>query len=312
MSNQYPLPPSGPYSDLPEAGRSPWPQGQYGTQSETDVPFHSGSFEQAPSSYGTTQYGAPNDGTTQYGAPGYGVPGYGASQYGALPGAYSVDPPAVSYQQVPPTTVANRQQRRQSLKFVIVMLATILLGCAVYFLRDLFEYGTPLLMLRLVECTAGFVLALSCFPFGSILRRHAQPSGSTPQQPRDMSGPLYYGMVSLLIAGVSLYFGLPAAMDLADGPTPRTVTSCMYFQYDGPRTMFSRSSVYRDNFSINFEGGLTHTTTFISENIDDIRTRGDLATELYNACEHRERSQTMTVSYYPRTWILTDVQLSGS
>lgn len=303
MSNQYPLSPSAPYSDLPEAGHSPWPQGQYGTEAETDAPFHSG----APSSYGTTQYGAPGYGTTQFGAP-----GYGTTQYGALPGGYGVDPAAVSYQQVPPTTVANHSQRRQSLKFVFVMLATILLGCAVYFLRDLFEYGTPLLMLRLAESTAGLVLALSCFPFSSILRRRAQPSGRAPQQQRDMSGPIYYGMVSLLIAGVSLYYGVPAAMDLADGPTPRTVTSCMYFQYAGPRSLISSSSVYRDNFSINFEGGLTHTTTFISENIDDITTREDLATELYNACEHRERSQTMTVSYYPRTWILTDVQLSGS
>ena len=289
MSNQYPLPPS---SDGPT---------QYG----------------APD-YGTTQYGTPNYGTTQYGTPNYGTtqygaPNYGTTQYG-VPG-YGTDPAAVSYQQVSPTTVANRQQRRQSLKFIIVMLATILLGCAVYFLRDLFEYGTPLLMLRLAESAAGLVLALSCFPFGSILRRQAQPaypSSSTPQQPRDMSGPLYFGMVGLLIAGVSLYFGLPAAMDLADGPQPRTVTSCMYFQYNAPRSMFSYSSVYRDNFSINFEGGLTHTTTFISENIDDIRTRGDVATDLYNACEHHERSQTMTVSYYPRTWILTDVQLSGS
>ena len=261
-----------------------------------------------PSSDGTTQYGTPGYGTTQYG-----TPNYGTTQYG-VPG-YGTDPAAVSYQQVSPTTATNRQQRRQSLKFIIVMLATILLGCAVYVLRDLFEYGTPLLMLRLAESAAGLVLALSCFPFGSILRRQAEPaypSSSTPQQPRDMSGPLYYGMMGLLIAGVSLYFGLPAAMDLADGPTPRTVTSCMYFQYDAPRSMFSHSSVYRDNFSINFEGGLTHTTTFISENIADIRTRGDLATDLYNACEHRERSQTMTVSYYPRTWILTDVQLSGS
>ena len=204
MSNQYPLPPS---SDGPT---------QYG----------------APD-YGTTQYGAPNYGTTQYGTPNYGttqygVPDYGTTQYGT-PG-YGTDPAAVSYQQVSPTTVANRQQRRQSLKFIIVMLATILLGCAVYFLRDLFEYGTPLLMLRLAESAAGLVLALSCFPFGSILRRQAQPaypSSSTPQQPRDMSGPFYFGMVGLLIAGVSLYFGLPAAMDLADGPQPRTVTSCI-------------------------------------------------------------------------------------
>lgn len=301
MSNQNPLSPFDPSSDLPEAGQSPWPQGRYGDPG-----------------YGTTQYGVPGYGTSQYGDPGYGTtqygdPGYGTTQYGTP--SYGTDPAAVSYQQVSPTTGTNRQQRRQSLKFIIVMLATILLGCAVYVLRDLFEYGTPLLMLRLAESAAGLVLALSCFPFGSILRRQAEPaypSSSTPQQPRDMSGPLYYGMVGLLIAGVSLYFGLPAAMDLADGPTPRTVTSCMYFQYDAPRSMFSYSSVYRDNFSINFEGGLTHTTTFISENISDIRTRGDLVTDLYNACEHRERSQTMTVSYYPRTWILTDVQLSGS
>ena len=298
MSNQNPLSPFDPHSDLPEAGQSPWPQGQYGDPG-----------------YGTTQYGDPGYGTTQYGDPGYGTtqygdPGYGTTQYGAP--SYGTDPAAVSYQQVSPTIVGNRQQRRRSLKFVFVMLATILLGCAVYFLRDLFDYGTPLLMLRLAESAVGLVLALSCFPFGSILQRQAQPSGRTPQRQRDMSGPLYYGMVSLLIAGVSLYYGVPAAMDLADGPTPRTVTSCMYFQYDGPRSMFSSSPVYKDNFLINFEGGLTHTTTFISENIDDIATRGDLATELYNTCEHRERGQTMTVSYYPRTWILADVQVSGS
>lgn len=288
MSNQNPLSPFDPHSDLPEAGQSPWPHGQYGDPG-----------------YGTTQYGDPGYGTSQYGAPGYGTTQYGDPGYGT-------NPAAVSYQPVSPTIVGNHPQRRRSLKFIFVMLATILLGCAVYFLRDLFDYGTPLLMLRLAESAVGLVLALSCFPFGSILRRQAQPSGRTPQRQRDMSGPLYYGMVSLLIAGVSLYYGVPAAMDLADGPTPRTVTSCMYFQYDGPRSMFSSSPVYKDNFLINFEGGLTHTTTFISENIDDIATRGDLATELYNTCEHRERGQTMTVSYYPRTWILADVQVSGS
>ena len=310
MSNQNPLSPFDPHSDLPEAGQSPWPQGQYGDPGYGTTQYGDpgyGTTQYGDLGYGTTQYGAPSDGTTQYGDP-----GYGTTQYGAFPGSYGTDPAAVSYQQVSPTTVGNHQQRRQSLKFVFVMLATILLGCAVYFLRDLFDYGTPLLMLRLAESTAGLVLALSCFPFGSILQRQAQPSGRTPQRQRDMSVPLYYGMVSLLIAGVSLYYGVPATMDLADGPTPRTVTSCMYFQYDGPRSMFSSSPVYKDNFLINFEGGLTHTTTFISENIDDIATRGDLATELYNTCEHRERGQTMTVSYYPRTWILADVQVSGS
>ena len=310
MSNQNPLSPSEHSSNLPEAGQSPWPQGQYG-----DPGY--GTSQYGDPGYGTTQFGDPGYGTTQYGDPGYGTtqygdPGYGTTQYGAFPGSYGTDPAAVSYQPVSPTIVGNHPQRRRSLKFVFVMLATILLGCAVYFLRDLFDYGTPLLMLRLAESAVGLVLALSCFPFGSILQRQAQPSGRTPQRQRDMSGPLYYGMVSLLIAGVSLYYGVPAAMDLADGPTPRTVTSCMYFQYDGPRSMFSSSPVYKDNFLINFEGGLTHTTTFISENIDDIATRGDQATELYNTCEHRERGQTMTVSYYPRTWILADVQVSGS
>ena len=87
----------------------------------------------------------------------------GPTQYGALPGSYGIDPASMSYQRVSPTTVANHQQRRQSLKFVIISLATILLGCAVYFLRDLFEYGTPLLMLRLAESAAGLVLALSFF-----------------------------------------------------------------------------------------------------------------------------------------------------
>ena len=44
MSNQNPLSPFDPHSDLPEAGQSPWPQGRYGDPG-----------------YGTTQYGIPQD-----------------------------------------------------------------------------------------------------------------------------------------------------------------------------------------------------------------------------------------------------------
>lgn len=70
MCNQNPLSPFDPHSDLSEAGQSPWPQGQYGLQSETDIPFLSGASDQAPSSFGTTQYGVPGYGTSQYGDPG--------------------------------------------------------------------------------------------------------------------------------------------------------------------------------------------------------------------------------------------------
>ena len=56
MSNQNPLSPSEHSSNLPEAGQSPWPQGQYGDPG-----------------YGTTQFGDPGYGTTQYGDPGYGT-----------------------------------------------------------------------------------------------------------------------------------------------------------------------------------------------------------------------------------------------
>ena len=61
MSNQNPLSPSDSFSDLPEAGQSPWSQGQYGMQSETDAPFHSGASEQAPSGYGPRNTATPAD-----------------------------------------------------------------------------------------------------------------------------------------------------------------------------------------------------------------------------------------------------------
>ena len=61
MSNAAPLSPFDPHSDLPEAGQSPWPQGQYGMQSETDAPFHSGASEQAPSAYSTRNTATPAD-----------------------------------------------------------------------------------------------------------------------------------------------------------------------------------------------------------------------------------------------------------
>ena len=56
MSNAAPLSPFDPHSVLPLR-----PQGQYGMQSETDAPFHSGASEQAPSAYSTRNTATPAD-----------------------------------------------------------------------------------------------------------------------------------------------------------------------------------------------------------------------------------------------------------
>ena len=75
-------------------------------------------------------------------------------------------------------------------------------------------------------------------------------------------------------------------------------------------TRSGTTTVYENHFTMTFEDGTSHMTTFETPYEHDIQTQGGLGEALYNACMFRDSEQTMILYYYPRTWILADVQLA--
>ena len=75
-------------------------------------------------------------------------------------------------------------------------------------------------------------------------------------------------------------------------------------------TCSGTTTVYENHFTMTFEDGTSHMTTFETPYEHDIQTQGGLGEALYNACMFRDSEQTMILFYYPRTWILADVQLA--
>ena len=75
-------------------------------------------------------------------------------------------------------------------------------------------------------------------------------------------------------------------------------------------TRSDTTTVYKHHFTMTFEDGTSHMTTFETPYEHDIQTRGGLGEALYNAYMFRDSEQTMILYYYPRTWILADVRLA--
>ena len=107
---------------------------------------------------------------------------------------------------------------------------------------------------------------------------------------RDQASSFFAGPIGLALALYAVSYGVPAIHDLVSGPQPKTV--------------FPACSIARRQPST------SHMTTFETPYEHDIQTQGGLGEALYNACMFRDSEQTMILYYYPRTWILADVQLA--
>ena len=80
------------------------------------------------------------------------------------------------------------------------------------------------------------------------------------------------GFVGLLLGYFALSNGVPAALDLADGPQPFTVTSCTYDQYSIEKSSYRGGSttVYENEFTMTFDDGTVHTTTIEMDSAEEI------------------------------------------
>ena len=108
-------------------------------------------------------------------------------------------------------------------------------------------------------------------------------------------------MVACVGLGLCLYAlsnGVPAILDVADGPHTVTVTSCNFEQYRSSR------SRYRG-------GSWTHTKTVETDSKDEIATQGDLTAVLYEACALRSGSATMTIGYYTHSRVIASARINN-
>lgn len=258
---------------------------------------------------GTWQQEAYQDGlgTGAYGASTYGTYGCDASQYGGASATTHSHLQAASAVTVSPQVGTGRRRR---IVMRVLFAFTVLLGALGFsWFDDVFQAGTERLVWTLGTCGAALIAAFACFSFGaSRLRGKGNPGNRRKRQ-----GPsLCAGPIGAVLALYAVSYGAPAIHDLVSGPQPKTVFSCMFDSTQTTKhlTRSGTTTVYENHFTMTFEDGTSHITTFETPYEHDIQTQGGLGEALYNACMFRDSEQTMILYYYPRTWILTDVQLA--
>lgn len=123
---------------------------------------------------------------------------------------------------------------------------------------------------------------------------------------------MFAGPIGAVLTLYAVSYGVPAIHDLVSGPQPKTVFSCMVDSTQTTKhlTRSGTTTVYKNHFTMTFEDGTSHMTTFETPYEHDIQPQGGLGEALYNACMFRDSEQTMILYYYPRTWILADVRLA--
>ncbi|MBS4998459.1 MAG: hypothetical protein KHZ32_00255 [Actinomyces sp.] len=301
-------------------------------QTELDVQsFASDDDETGASTYDSygfnaPQYGVPQDmaenlpsgtwqqevyqdglGTGAYGASTYGTYGCDASQYGAASATTHSHLQAASAVTVSPQVGTGRRRR---IVMRVLFAFTVLLGALGFsWFDDVFQAGTERLVWTLGTCGAALIAAFACFTFAA---RRLRGEGS-PGNRRKRQGPsLFAGPIGAVLALYAVSYGVPAIHDLVSGPQPKTVFSCMVDSTQTTKhlTRSGTTTVYKNHFTMTFEDGTSHMTTFETPYEHDIQPQGGLGEALYNACMFRDSEQTMILYYYPRTWILADVRLA--
>lgn len=198
----------------------------------------------------------------------------------------------------------------------LLTLAGVLVGTVFYFFGEMVEYGSDLLVWTLIKCAVALIFALAMIPLYAAARRNyltAKAQGDEELVQRRQRGKV---MVPVLGLGLFLYAlsnGVPAILDLADGPHTVTVTSCSFEQYRSSRPRYPTGSrtVYDNQFIMTFDDGTTHTKTVVTDSKDEIATQGDLTAVLYKACALRSGSATMTIDYYTHSKVIASARINN-
>ena len=192
----------------------------------------------------------------------------------------------------------------------------ILIATFVYMIGESFTVGPEVLQWTLIKSGVLLIAALGCIPFAVIVLRRMRASRAQGNETDAVSrrpGLVAVGFVGLLLGYFALSNGVPAALDLADGPQAFTVTSCTYDQYSIEKSSYRGGSttVYENEFTMTFDDGTVHTTTIEMDSAEEIEHEGGAVGVLYRACHLRSGAASMTVDYYTRTWVIADARLNN-
>lgn len=159
--------------------------------------------------------------------------------------------------------------------WLLLLLVGLPVGMVFYFFGEMFDFGTERIVWTLIKCAVALVFALATIPLYAGARRNALMASAQGDEKLAQTRQLGKVMASLLGLGLCLYAlsnGVPAVLDVADGPHTVTVTSCSFDQYKTSRSRArgGTSTVYENQFIMTFEDGSTHTQTVETDNKDEI------------------------------------------
>lgn len=200
--------------------------------------------------------------------------------------------------------------------WILLTLVGLLVGMVFYFFGEMFNFGSERLVWTLIKCAVALVFALAMIPLYAATRRNylvASARGDEKVAQQRQLGLGMVGVFGLVFAIYALSNGVPAVLDVADGPRTVTVTSCGFEQYKTSRSRYRGgfSTVYKNQFIMTFEDGSTHTQTVETDSKDEIGTQGDVAAVLYEACALRSGNATMTIGYYTHSRFVASATINN-
>ena len=200
--------------------------------------------------------------------------------------------------------------------WILLTLVGLLVGMVFYFFGEMFDFGTERIVWTLIKCAVALVFALATIPLYAGARRNALIASAQGDEKLAQTRQLGKVMASLVGIGLCLYAlsnGIPAILDIVDGPRTVTVTSCSFDQYKTSRSRYrgGTSTVYGNQFIMTFEDGSTHTQTVETDSKDEIATQGDVTAVLYEACALRSGNATMTIGYYTHSRVVASARINN-
>lgn len=208
----------------------------------------------------------------------------------------------------------KRNKEPQPFPFVLrvgVGLLCIAFTAGFIIAEAVLQNGIGLLIYTLVKGGVALAIARVCFPFHLLHRDEIERiwkiirEGAVTMR---MGAIAVNAVLGIALGAYGFYNFVPAALDVVAGTRTQTVTSCTYSvdQVTRRSSRHGTTTTYYNHYAMAFEDGSSHTTTLTT--YIGGRTRNNLIDSLTSACAQRP-SRKMTVTYYPFTWILTDVRL---
>ena len=200
--------------------------------------------------------------------------------------------------------------------WILLTLVGLLVGMVFYFFGEMFDFGTERIVWTLIKCTVALVFALATIPLYAGARRNALIASAQGDEKLAQTRQLGKVMAPLVGIGLCLYAlsnGIPAILDIVDGPRTVTVTSCSFDQYKTSRSRArgGTSTVYGNQFIMTFEDGSTHTQTVETDSKDEIARQGDVTAVLYEACALRSGNATMSIGYYTHSRVVASAKINN-